>query len=73
MSPNNRFYEVTVQIEEEDHRGKIKKNNVKYLIDAPDTNQAEKNTFKLMEGTMYDWEITGINISKIKEVYIEEK
>ena len=72
MSPKNKFYEVTVQIEEEDNRGKIKKNNVKYLIDAADTNQAEKNTFKLMEGTMADWEIIGINISKIREVYLEE-
>lgn len=72
MSPKNKFYEVIVQIEEEDNRGKIKKNNVKYLIDAADTNQAEKNTFKLMEGTMADWEIIGINISKIREVYLEE-
>ena len=29
----------------------------------------EKNTMKLMEGTMYDWEIVGINLSKIKEVF----
>lgn len=70
MSP--KFYEVTVQLIEEDNRGKVKKNNVKYLIEASDTNQAEKNTFKLMEGTIADWEIIGINISKIREVYVEK-
>ena len=73
MSPKNKFYEVTIQLMEEDNRGKIKKNNVKYLIDASDTNQAEKNVYKLMDGTMADWEIIGINISKIREVYLEEE
>ena len=36
-----------------------------------DTNQAEKNTMKLLEGTMFDWEIIGINLSKISEIYME--
>ena len=71
MSPNNRFYEVTVKIETEDNKGKVKKEVHKYLIDAADTNQAEKNTMKLMEGTMSDWEIIGINLSKISEIYME--
>jgi hypothetical protein len=66
---HNRYYEVLVSIEFEDDKGRIKKQNVKYLIDAADTTMAEKNTMKLMEGTMYDWEIVGINLSKIKEVF----
>ena len=45
----------------------------KYLIDAPDTNKAEKNTFKLLEDTTFDWEIIGINLSKICEVYLDEE
>ena len=70
MSPKyNRYYEVLVSLEVEDDKGKIKKQNVKYLVDAADTTMAEKNTIKLMEGTMYDWEIVGINLSKIKEVF----
>lgn len=72
MSPNDKFYEVVVCISEEDNKGRIKKNNVKYLIDAPDTNKAEKNTMKLMEGTMSDWEILSISLSKIKEIYLPE-
>ena len=70
MSPKyNRYYEVLVSLEVEDDKGRIKKQNVKYLVDAADTTMAEKNTIKLMEGTMYDWEIVGINLSKIKEVF----
>ena len=70
MSPKyNRYYEVLVSLEVEDDKGRIKKQNVKYLVDAADTTMAEKNTMKLMEGTMYDWEIVGINLSKIKEVF----
>ena len=70
MSPENKFYEVVVCISEEDNKGRIKKNNCKYLIDAADTNQAEKNTMKLMEGTMSDWEIISISLSKIREIYL---
>ena len=70
MSPKyNRYYEVLVSLEVEDDKGRIKKQNVKYLVDAAYTTMAEKNTIKLMEGTMYDWEIVGINLSKIKEVF----
>lgn len=71
MSPKNKFYEVSVSISTEDNKGRIKKNIVKYLVDGADTAQAEKNTYKLMEGTMDDWEIIGINRSKIQEIYIE--
>lgn len=72
MSPKNKFYEVSVSISTEDNKGRIKKNVVKYLVDGADTAQAEKNTYKLMEGTMDDWEIIGINRSKIQEIYIIE-
>lgn len=71
MSPKNKFYEVSVSISTEDNKGRIKKNVIKYLVDGADTAQAEKNTYKLMEGTMDDWEIIGINRSKIQEIYIE--
>ena len=69
LPKHNRYYEVLVSLEIEDDKGKIKKQNIKYLVDAADTTMAEKNTMKLMEGTMYDWEIVGINLSKIKEVF----
>ena len=72
MSPKNKFYDVVVSISTEDSKGKVKKNNVKYLIDAIDTNQAEKHTMKLMEGTLDDWEILSISVSKVKEIYVEE-
>ena len=72
MSPkNSRFYEVVVDISIEDAKGRLKKTKSKYLIDAVDTNQAEKNTMKLMEGKTDDWEIFSITQSKISEVYID--
>lgn len=70
MDPKHgRYYEVNVSMEFEDEKGRIKKQTVKYLVDAADTTMAEKNTMKLLDGTMYDWEIIGINLSKIREVY----
>jgi hypothetical protein len=70
MDPKHgRYYEVNVSMELEDDKGRIKKQSVKYLVDAADTTMAEKNTMKLLEGTMCDWEIIGINLSKIREVY----
>jgi hypothetical protein len=76
MSPNNendRFYEVTVAISTEDEKGRVKKQNYKYLIDAASTADAEKNTYKLMDGTIDDWEIASISVSKIKEVYMSNE
>lgn len=72
MVPEIRFYEVSVRFNIEDNKGKIKKETKKYLVDANDVSQAEKNTFKLLEGTMYDWEIISISVSKISEVYINK-
>lgn len=70
MDPKHgRYYEVNVLMELEDEKGRIKKQSVKYLVDAADTTMAEQNTMKLLNGAMYDWEIVGINLSKIREVY----
>lgn len=70
MDPKHgRYYEVNVLMELEDDKGRIKKQSVKYLVDAADTTMAEQNTMKLLDGAMYDWEIVGINLSKIREVY----
>ena len=70
MDPKHgRYYEVNVLMELEDEKGRIKKQSVKYLVDAADTTMAEQNTMKLLDGAMYDWEIVGINLSKIREGY----
>lgn len=72
MSPKNKFFEVSVRMLHEDAKGKIKKVVYKYLIDGADTSQAEKNALKLLEGTLDDFEIIGINLSKVQEVYIDK-
>lgn len=66
------FYDVVVSMSIVDDKGREKKSNVKYLVDAADIVEAEKNTTKLLDGTMSDWEIVSISISKTKEVWIKE-
>lgn len=66
------FYDVVVSMSIVDDKGREKKSNIKYLVDATDIVEAEKNTTKLLDGTMSDWEIVSISISKTKEVWIKE-
>ena len=66
------FYDVVVSMSIVDDKGREKKSNVKYLVDAADIVEAEKNTTKLLYGTMSDWEIVSISISKTKEVWVKE-
>lgn len=66
------FYDVVVSMSIVDNKGREKKSNVKYLVDAVDIVEAEKNTTKLLDGTMSDWEIVSISISKTKEVWVKE-
>jgi len=72
MSPKNKFYEVGVKMEIETDSGKIKKQNVRYLVDAADTTSAEANTLKLLDGTMNSFEIVSIKLSNIQEVWVDE-
>ena len=67
------FYDVVVSMSIVDDKGREKKSNVKYLVDAADIVEAEKNTTKLLDGTMTDWEIVSISISKTKEVWVKEQ
>ena len=55
-----------------DEKGREKKSNEKYLVDASNIVEAEKNVTKLLDGTMSDWEIVSISVSKTKEVWINE-
>ena len=66
------FYDVVVSMIIFDDKGREKKSNEKYLVDASNIVEAEKNLTKLLDGTMSDWEIVSINISKTKEVWVNE-
>ena len=66
------FYDVVVSMIIVDDKGREKKSNEKYLIDASNIVEAEKNVTKLLDGTMSDWEIVSISVSKTKEVWVNE-
>lgn len=66
------FYDVVVSMIIVDEKGREKKSNEKYLVDASNIVEAEKNVTKLLDGTMSDWEIVSISVSKTKEVWVNE-
>ena len=72
LTAKDNFYDVVVSMIIVDDKGREKKSNEKYLIDAPNIVEAEKNLTKLLDGTMSDWEIVSISVSKTKEVWVNE-
>ena len=72
ITAKDTFYDVVVSMIIVDEKGREKKSNEKYLVDASNIVEAEKNVTKLLDGTMSDWEIVSISVSKIKEVWVNE-
>ena len=72
ITAKDTFYDVIVSMIIVDEKGREKKSNEKYLVDASNIVEAEKNVTKLLDGTMSDWEIVSISVSKTKEVWINE-
>ena len=66
----NSFYSVTIEIEEEDDKGKIKKVKEEHLVDGRNVTDVESKVHEQMEGTtMAQWKITKCQTSKIILVY----
>ena len=72
ITAKDTFYDVVVSMIIVDEKCREKKSNEKYLVDASNIVEAEKNVTKLLDGTMSDWEIVSISVSKTKEVWINE-
>lgn len=72
LTAKDTFYDIVVSMIIVDDKGREKKSNEKYLIDASNIVEAEKNLTKLLDGTMSDWEIVSISVSKTKEVWVNE-
>lgn len=72
ITAKDTFYDVVVSMIIVDEKGREKKSNEKYLVDASNIVEAEKNVTKLLDGTMSDWEIVSISVSKIKEVWVNK-
>ena len=65
----NSFYSVTIEIEEEDDNGKIKKVKEEHLVDGRNVTDVESKVQEQMEETMAQWKITKCQTSKIILVY----
>ena len=72
LTAKDNFYDIVVSMIIVDDKGREKKSNEKYLIDASNIVEAEKNLTKLLDGTISDWEIVSISVSKTKEVWVNE-
>jgi hypothetical protein len=57
-----------VSVKQEDERGKIKKHTEQFLIDAMSATEAEAKIYKEFEGDSLDFEIIGVNQSRIIKI-----
>lgn len=67
--PKSTFYQVAVEIEVENEKGGTKKVKENHLVDAVSPTDVETKVSQMMNGTMYDWRILSMSISKIGIVY----
>jgi len=65
------FFNVKVQFKTEDENGKIKKQNVNYLVDAMSVTEAEARTVQyLSEAGEQEFEVKAASEAKIAEVIL---
>ena len=64
------YWQVTVQLEHENDRGRIQKVRELYLVDAVSATEAEAKIYKEFDGES-NFSVVGVNQSKILKV-IEE-
>ena len=63
------YFQVKVQFTVEDGKGKIKKQNVLYLVDAQSVTEAEAKTVKhLVDAGEQEFEVTAASASNIASV-----
>lgn len=70
ITPQNKFWTVTVEIKEQDpETEKWKKTKEEHLIDARSATEAENKLKSYMEGTMAEWKPVKFQESKTVVVY----
>lgn len=62
------YFTVSVKVQYEDAKGKIKSKTERYLVDAMTVTEAESRVIKFMEGSMSEYEISSASQSRIMEV-----
>lgn len=68
------FFNVKVQFTVEDSKGKLKKQNVNYLVDAMSVTEAEARTVQhLTDAGEQEFEVKSASEAKIAEVILVEE
>ena len=62
------YHSVSVKVQFEDDKGKIKKKTERYLVDAMTVTEAEARVISYMKGTQQEFEISSASQSKIVDV-----
>jgi len=62
------YYTAKVAISFESDNGKIKTKNELYLVDAESVTEVEAKMYKDFESYKGDWEVTGVNETKIVKI-----
>ena len=69
-TPDNKFYQVNVVVMTEDmETGKVKKTKEIHMIDAVSPTDVETKVAAEMDGTMWEWYIDSMKVSKVNAVY----
>ena len=67
------FFQVKVQFTVEDSKGKVKKQNINYLVDAQSVTEAEARTVEhLTEQGEQEFEVKAASEAKIAQVILAE-
>jgi len=67
------YFNVKVQFRTEDERGKVKKENINYLVDAQSVTEAEARTVQyLLSRDEEAFEVKAASEAKIAEVILNE-
>lgn len=69
-TPESKFYQVSVIVMTEDmETGKVKKVKETHLVDAVSPTDVEAKVAEEMKGTMWEWSIDSMKVSKVNAVY----
>lgn len=69
-TPDNKFYQVNVVVMTEDmETGKVKKTKEIHMVDAVSPTDVETKVAAEMDGTMWEWYIDSMKVSKVNAVY----
>jgi hypothetical protein len=62
------YFTVSVKLQIEDAKGKVKTKTERYLVDAMSVTEAETRVVEYMQGTMSEYEISSAAQSRIQAI-----